>query len=151
MAVSYIHFLSIRYIAATKSFNAIANSTRQTEAAIDDLFYRLIHTYALGGRLYNADLRQNDPGNGRRQVLDVGCGTGNWCMDMAKIHPDMDIYGVDLNPNYNPDIPNCTFMSKVDFTVANWGLRESSFDFIRASRLCGSVPNWDHLYQTIFR
>lgn len=87
---------------------------------------------------------------------------------MAKAHPEMDIHGIDLfincpenNPTpdrrgydapNNPDIPNCTLHMPVDFTQDYWyPFQEGSFDFIRAARLCGSVPDWNHLYWCIFR
>jgi SAM-dependent methyltransferase len=31
-------------------------------------------------------------------VLDAGCGLGGWVLDMARVHQDMDIVGVDIDP-----------------------------------------------------
>ncbi len=122
------------------------------------MLHSFIHRDALKGRLHNADLRQSEPGSTRRQILDVGCGTGHWCFDMANSNPEMDVYGIDLLDFSEllrvrtPEIPNCRLPLDIDFTTAAWGnLRDSSFDFVRASRLCGSVPNWDQMYQTVYK
>lgn len=43
-------------------------------------------------------------------VLDVGTGTGAWCIDMADAHPNALVKGIDLSliqPNFVP--PNCIF------------------------------------------
>lgn len=117
----------------------------------DDMLHCLIHDYALNRRLHNSDLA---PQRYRRQVLDVGCGTGLWCYDFAKAYPDTDVVGIDLMVNQpaHPDtIPNCDFRTPVDFNEPNWPFRENSFDFVRASRLCGCVPDLAALYNNMFR
>ena len=118
---------------------------------ITDMLHTFIHQGLLKRRLYNAEL---SPQRYRRQVLDVGCGTGFWCYDFAQEHPDADVIGIDLmvnQPSQTNEIPNCDFRTPVDFTALDWPFLENQFDFIRASRLCGSVPNWLSLYHNIFR
>lgn len=120
------------------------------------MFHNCIHEKALEGKLFRADLHQCPIGSsGRRQVLDVGCGTGHWCIDMAGRYPQMDIIGIDLFLNLRPSDPNArnlTFLSSIDFTEEYWmPLQENSFDLIRAARLCGSVPDWKKLSSSIFR
>ena len=102
------------------------------------MLHALIHEVALNRKLHNADMA---PQRYRRQILDVGCGTGIWCYDFARCNPDADVVGIDLMVNQpaSPDsIPNCDFRTPVDFNAASWPFQESYFDFVRASRLCGS-------------
>lgn len=45
-----------------------------------------------------------------RAILDVGTGTGTWCLDVADAYPSAIVTGIDLSPiqpNYVP--PNCMF------------------------------------------
>ena len=56
-----------------------------------DMQHRIFVT-ALDGRLYRAPLPPGDIGH----VLDVGCGTGLWCMDVARNSPQAGIVGFDL-------------------------------------------------------
>lgn len=56
-----------------------------------DYQHRLFR-FALDGRLYLAPL----PDGSIRDVLDVGCGTGNWCIDVAKELPNAQVVGFDL-------------------------------------------------------
>ena len=51
-----------------------------------------IYRYALDGRLYRAPLSKEMI----RNVLDVGCGTGKWCIDTAEEVPHAQVQGFDL-------------------------------------------------------
>lgn len=122
------------------------------------MFHETVYNNALGGQLYKADMIQCARGNGRQQVLDIGCGNGLWCFEMAERHPEMDVVGIDLYVNRPADQPmdipkaNCTLHAKIDFRDHHWGpFSHNSFDLIHAARLCGSVANWDHLASCIFR
>lgn len=123
------------------------------------MFHTTIYEHALSGRLFNADLSQCAITNGRRRVLDVGCGSSIWCIEMAQMYPDMIVDGFDLyinrrldQPLNDPKTPNCTFFAPIDFTGTYWApLQENNYDLVRAARLCGSVADWRHLASCIFR
>ncbi|CAG8848950.1 3384_t:CDS:2, partial [Racocetra persica] len=34
------------------------------------------------------------------KILDVGCGSGQWSIEIALMFPDAEIYGVDISPNF---------------------------------------------------
>ncbi|KAI9012103.1 S-adenosyl-L-methionine-dependent methyltransferase [Phycomyces nitens] len=50
--------------------------------------------------------------NGR--VLDIGCGPGSWCLDLAADFPELEIIGLDFQESMFPDAgtipPNCIFI-----------------------------------------
>lgn len=50
------------------------------------------------------------PENRRPVVLDIGSGSGLWCMQLAMEFPHVDVIGVDIQQSRPPHIPdNCTF------------------------------------------
>jgi SAM-dependent methyltransferase len=59
----------------------------------------------MDGELYKCPLRKNPS-----KILDLGTGTGIWCIDMADKFPDCEVIGTDLSP-IQPELvpPNCKF------------------------------------------
>lgn len=51
-----------------------------------------IFMLALDGRPHLAPLSKEKPQN----VLDVGCGTGIWCIDLADLMPNAQVEGFDI-------------------------------------------------------
>jgi 2-polyprenyl-3-methyl-5-hydroxy-6-metoxy-1,4-benzoquinol methylase len=39
---------------------------------------------------------------GIRHILDLGCGSGTWAMDVAQHYPDVEVTGVDINASLIP-------------------------------------------------
>ncbi|KAF2997663.1 hypothetical protein E8E13_005667 [Curvularia kusanoi] len=79
-----------------------------------------------------------------QNILDLGCGTGIWCMDMADEHPGATITGVDLSPiqpSFTP--PNCKF--EIDDVTSPWTF-SSTFDLINIRALYGSIASWPALF-----
>lgn len=120
-----------------------------------DMFNHLIHDMALNGKLHITELRKPSTPIDEVHVLDIGSGTGTWCSEMAGQYPRIQIHGFDIKVNNEVDptpYPNCKFYEGIDFNASNWGgFADNSFDLIRASRLCGYVQDWEHLYRNMFR
>ena len=89
--------------------------------------------------------------SGQARILDVGYGTGYWMDDIAKCYPDAYLVGIDIAPDDGRsstdlvDKYNMRFLTRVDFMSPNWKVPHASFDYIRMSQLCGSVPDWEQL------
>lgn len=54
---------------------------------------------AIDGKLYLSPIAKED----LIDVLDVGCGTGMWCIDVADDVPNAEVLGFDLSP-IQPDL-----------------------------------------------
>ncbi|KAG5779529.1 hypothetical protein H9Q73_006829 [Fusarium xylarioides] len=112
---------------------------RRFHAYGDGTYCHELFRAVLDGKLYEAPI-----GNNPQNVLDVGCGTGIWTIDMADLHPSAEVIGVDLSPiqpNFIP--PNCRF--EVDDINKEWTFPENKFDFIHIRYMTGTVPDWTEL------
>ena len=96
--------------------------------------------YALRALLkgnYRAPLHIFQPGH----ILDVGCGTGRWCRDLASEYPQASITGIDLEAQWPTGIALPPTMRFVQANILN-GLpfREASFDYTHQRLLVGAIP-----------
>ncbi|OBT51722.1 hypothetical protein VE04_07555 [Pseudogymnoascus sp. 24MN13] len=68
-------------------------------------------------------------GDSPQKILDLGCGTGIWCIDVADEYPSAEVIGVDIAPTQPEWVPpNCRF--ELDDMERPWMWKENSFDFI---------------------
>ncbi|KAH6650926.1 S-adenosyl-L-methionine-dependent methyltransferase [Chaetomium tenue] len=85
------------------------------------------------------------------RVLDLGCGTGIWGIDMADKYPGGIHVGVDLNYIQPEFIPaNMRFLQK-DIEDRWQDLEPGSWDLIHMRALNGSISNWPRVYAEIYR
>ena len=85
------------------------------------------------------------------RILDLGCGTGIWAVDMARKYPNAQVLGIDLasmQPQNRPK--NCDFQAPRDFETP-WFLGQDSWDLIHLQMGCGSVSSWPTLYRQVFQ
>ncbi|KAF2434307.1 methyltransferase, partial [Tothia fuscella] len=98
--------------------------------------YRLI----LGGALFRAPISKDV-----QRILDFGCGTGIWAIDMADEFPNAHVTGTDLSPIQPSFVPpNCSFY--VDDVESDWAIPpEDRFDFIHGRSMAGGIEDWPKL------
>ncbi|KAG8761654.1 hypothetical protein FRC14_000038 [Serendipita sp. 396] len=78
-----------------------------------------------------------------RSILDLGCGTGIWALDMAREYPHASVVGVDLAPTpveADSTPPNCRF----ELDDVNMGLSHfyDSFDVVHARLISSGIKDY---------
>lgn len=97
---------------------------------------------ACGGKLHLAPL--TNPG----RVLDLGTGTGIWCIEMGDLYPDAEVIGNDFSP-VQPNMVPRNVKFEVDDVEAPW-THPSKFDYIHCRFMAGSIADWPKLIQTCY-
>ncbi|KAL7934715.1 S-adenosyl-L-methionine-dependent methyltransferase [Trichoderma chlorosporum] len=110
-----------------------------------------LFTLCLGGSLTFTKLPLDllAPDSPRFHILDVGCGGGHWCMEMAQSNPLVDVLGIELSSaNLPKDVPpNLTF--EIADAAEDWPPR--LYDFIHLRNLVGGgIRDWRRLIVQAF-
>jgi ubiquinone/menaquinone biosynthesis C-methylase UbiE len=93
---------------------------------------------------------QLDPGV-FRDVLDVGCASGSWVIEAAKLYPAMSLTGVDINPRMidyaRAQARKQQVSDRVTFAVMD-ALRplqfpDASFDVVNMRFCCSFIRTWE--------
>ena len=87
-------------------------------------------------------------------ILDVGCGTGRWCQEMAATLPDAHITGVDVViPEREGYVwpTNCTFLT--GDVLQRLPFADESFDAVHQRLLMGAIPaeRWQGVIRELVR
>jgi SAM-dependent methyltransferase len=82
------------------------------------------------------------------RILDIGTGTGMWCVDMGDAYPTATIIGIDLRPAQHTWVPSNVLFS-VDDAEDEWTFNYP-FDVIHSRGMTGSVRNWPELLRQIY-
>ncbi|KAG8953841.1 hypothetical protein FRC04_001471 [Tulasnella sp. 424] len=81
-------------------------------------------------------------------VLDIGCGSGVWVIDMARLYPHAEVVGMDLAPpNLVSPVPENT---RFECDDANYGLSQygaESFDVVHARYITLGITDYRSLLQ----
>ncbi|CAG8923946.1 unnamed protein product [Penicillium salamii] len=108
-----------------------------------DIFHKLFTVARAGDGLIYAPLPP------KPRILDLGCGTGIWSIEVANKHPDAFVVGCDLAPIQPANSPkNCDFYAPFDFE-SPWTLGDDSWDLIHMQMGAGSVASWPSLYRRV--
>lgn len=109
-----------------------------------EIFYHAVRL-ALNDTLFFAPLVEP------RSILDIGTGTGIWCIDVADAHPGANVIGTDLSPiqpTYVP--PNCTFEIADAEEESDWNFTQS-FDLIHTRIMIDmAIKSWPDLFRRAY-
>ena len=105
------------------------------------------HGYRLtiGNKIFHAPLEH--PTN----VLDIGTGTGIWCIDVADAYPGANVIGVDISPIQPKWVPtNCEF--QIFDLEQSWTWGDNHFDLIHTRIMNGvALRSWPKFYEQAFQ
>lgn len=89
------------------------------------------------------------PGNMKdKRILDLGTGTGIWCVEMADQYPEAEVIGNDFSPVQPTFVPrNVKF--EVDDIESPW-THTQKFDYIHARFLAGAIADWPALIRRCY-
>jgi SAM-dependent methyltransferase len=80
-------------------------------------------------------------------VLDLACGPGGWACDVARLHPQMDVIGIDISErmmHYAQAHAQSQRLDNVSFQIMNvlnpLEFPDAAFDFVNARLLCAFMP-----------
>lgn len=122
--------------------DSITSKYSQEKAERLDLMH-LIFTMAADGYLHLAPINWHP-----QRILDIGCGTGAWCIEMSDAYPSAEVVGVELSPSQPTLVPpNLTF--QIDDFDDEWTYSRS-FDYIHARLLAGRIRDWPRLLRQCF-
>ncbi|OCH90906.1 hypothetical protein OBBRIDRAFT_834627 [Obba rivulosa] len=94
-----------------------------------------------------------------QRVLDLGCGSGSWLLEAARMWKNTHFTGLDIVP-LHPDLKQLglsDMASRITWVHANFleGLpfSDEEFDYVRVTRIARAVPEhkWDWLFEEISR
>jgi len=91
-------------------------------------------------------------------ILDVGCGTGRWALEMGALFPQANIVGIDLHPPKHADSTASAGRSD-NFTFIQGNIlnglpfADASFDFVHMRLMLFSIPaaDWPTVLQELVR
>src|SRR6266511_4978513 len=104
----------------------------------------IIYQYLWKG-MFSAPIQDQLTCNSIR-VLDIGCGTGSWLMNMAESYPKSTFGGVDItNFQRSANLPNLAFIQSNIFDGLPFP--DNTFDYVRQSNMMCSIR--DHQWQFV--
>lgn len=122
--------------------DSITSTYSQEEAERLELMH-LIFTLAADGCLHLAPINWHP-----QRILDIGCGTGTWCIEIADAYPSAEVVGVELSPSQPMLVPpNLSF--QIDEFDNEWTYSRP-FDYIHARHLAGRIYDWARLMRQCF-
>lgn len=131
----------------------VIDTSRSAEMARLTNQARVLTSYMGGLFPRNVDLSRI------RMVLDIGCGPGDWALDVAQTYPGMEVTGIDLSTNmieYAQTSVEAQRLSNAHFQVMDltkrFTFRSETFDFVNA-RLIAFLTRtaWARLLQECMR
>jgi SAM-dependent methyltransferase len=90
------------------------------------------------------------------QVLDLGTGTGKWCIELADTYPNTEFHGMDLSPIQPDWVPeNVLFVVDDIEHEGGWTYPENTFDMIHIRHTLHSIRDrpqlWDRIYKYVLQ
>ncbi|EEP75891.1 conserved hypothetical protein [Uncinocarpus reesii 1704] len=109
---------------------------------------RLDLMHAMISLMHDGKLHLAPIGKSPRLCLDIGAGSGIWCIDFADQYPSTEVIGVDLSPTLPSMVPpNLRF--EIWDVEDEWGFPHK-FDYIHSRYMAGSIEDWPGFMKNCF-
>lgn len=121
----------------------------ETEQYRDDLKHNL-SVYLCDGESFFAPVHERLETSA--MVLDLGTGTGKWCIDLADDYPNCEFHGMDLSPIQPDWVPeNVLFVVDDIEHEAGWTYPDEKFDYIHIRHTIHSIRDRPQLWERIYK
>ncbi|KAH6687974.1 UMTA methyltransferase [Plectosphaerella plurivora] len=102
---------------------------------------------ALNNRLLPSELTRP------RKILELGVGTGDWAVEVAKTYPACEVVAVDICPHMWPEEVPDNLILQVDNINESFTWPRNEFDFVHSQMMVGVVnkDRWQPYIRDIFR
>jgi ubiquinone/menaquinone biosynthesis C-methylase UbiE len=87
-----------------------------------------------------------------RQILDIGCGTGSWAIEVADTFPSSQVYGIDISPVQPLYVPeNCTFF--LENVLNGLSFHDHQFDLVQSRCIGAGIRDgrWVEFMEEVWR
>ncbi|PFH56045.1 hypothetical protein XA68_17142 [Ophiocordyceps unilateralis] len=91
----------------------------------------------------------SDPKN----ILDCGCGAGDWAVDVATRFPDCKVLGIDVSPHMMPEEAPNNLEFQIDDLNGRFTFSSDYFDLVHSQMVAGGIhaTRWRSYIQDIVR
>jgi len=118
-------------------------------------FERLEADHFLTKEILHADFQApiRNPLEASIRVLDVGCGTGAWTLEMAKEFPESQFYATDISPSFPTNFTQRNVVFKQVNTLDGLPFIDDTFSYVfqRAASFCFTEKDWAQLISEFVR
>jgi ubiquinone/menaquinone biosynthesis C-methylase UbiE len=142
------------------STDANSNSGYFIDAESTSEMARLIHQDMIMTRKMGGPLAEQPNPSSFTHILDIGCGSGGWALDVAFANSAAEVAGIDISEtliNYANARARSQGQTNATFEVMDisqpLAFSDASFDLVNSRLLVGSLPRpiWPRLVQESFR
>ncbi|KAI9028271.1 S-adenosyl-L-methionine-dependent methyltransferase [Phycomyces nitens] len=90
--------------------------------------------------------------NSKLKVLDLGCATGAWVLEMSVEYPNCDYYGIDISPNFPVLSPNNTHFL-LHNVLDGIPFQNDYFDYVRLGNWSSNLKaiEWPSFLKDVYR
>ncbi|RCI10422.1 hypothetical protein L249_4414, partial [Ophiocordyceps polyrhachis-furcata BCC 54312] len=93
------------------------------------------------------------PVNSPRRILDCGCGSGDWAVDVARRFPDCEVLGIDISPHIMPEDGPNNLEFQIDDLNGRFTFPSDYFDLVHSQMVAGGIHStrWRSYIQDMIR